>query len=371
MIETTADIHPFPGLRPFRADEHYLFFGREAQSDDLLRRLRRFLAVVGASGSGKSSLVRAGLLPALQGGFMVRAGSRWRIALLRPGTNPIRELALALNQPEVYGADEDNPERAAMWITITEATLRRGARGLVDVVVEARRPPDENLLVVVDQFEELFRFKKQAKVAQAGEEAAAFVKLLLEAARTDRVPIYVVLTMRSDYLGDCSQFRDLPEAINDGQFLVPRMTRDQRRRAIEGPVAVGGATRTPRLLQRLLNDVGDNPDQLPILQHALMRTWETWLEQRRDSEPLDLPDYEAIGGMAHALSRHGDEVYAELPDDRSRAVAERMFKRLTDRGLDARGIRRPTTLAELCAVCEATQDEVGSSRPSAARTARC
>lgn len=82
--------------------------------------------------------------------------------------------------------------------------------------------------------------------------------------------------MRSDYLGDCAQFWDLPEAINDGQYLIPRMTREQRRAAITGPVAVGGAKITPQLVNRLLNDVGDNPDQLPILQHALLRTWEKW-----------------------------------------------------------------------------------------------
>src|SRR5205085_7422965 len=106
-------------------------------------------------------------------------------------------------------------------------------------------------------------------------------------------PLYVVLTMRSDYLGDCAQFRDLPEAINDGQYLIPRMTRDQRREAIEGPVAVGGATIAPRLVNCLLNDVGDNPDQLPLLQHALMRMWLHGEQQGDLDAPLDLAHYEA------------------------------------------------------------------------------
>ena len=106
---------------------------------------------------------------------------------------------------------------------------------------------------------------------RGSDESAAFVKLLLEASHTMTSSIYIVLTMRSDFLGDCAQFRDLPEAINDGQFLIPSLTRDQVRQAIEGPVAVGGAKIASRLVQRLLNDVGDNPDYLPILQHALMR----------------------------------------------------------------------------------------------------
>ena len=139
---------------------------------------------------------------------------------------------------------------------------RRGALGLVEVTQQARTEPHENLLVVVDQVEEIFRFKQQANSLEAEDEADAFVKLLLAAIKQREVPIFVVLTMRSDFLGDCAQFRDLPEALNESQYLIPRLTRDQLRRAIEGPVAVGGAKITPQLVNRLLNDMGDNPDQL-------------------------------------------------------------------------------------------------------------
>ncbi|MBT9311407.1 hypothetical protein IXB28_04250, partial [Leptothoe kymatousa TAU-MAC 1615] len=164
--------------------------------------------------------------------------------------------------------------------------------------------------------------------------------------------------MRSDFLGDCAQFRDLPEALNDSQYLIPRLTRGQLRRAIEGPVAVGGATMTPQLVNRLLNDVGDNPDQLPILQHALMRTWDYWEDLGTPETPIDVKHYEAIGGMATALSRHADQIYKGLPNDRSRYIAEILFKRLTDRGADNREIRRPTQLGELCGVAEAEVAEV-------------
>ena len=147
-------------------------------------------------------------------------------------------------------------------------------------------PLDEgvNLLVVVDQFEELFRYRQLEAVGRGGdqrisEEAAAFVNLLLEVKQQETCPIFVVLTMRSDFLGDCAQFPGLAEAINAGQYLVPRMTRDERRAAIEGPVRVGGAEIAPVLLTRLVNDVGDNPDQLSILQHALNRTWARWQER--------------------------------------------------------------------------------------------
>ncbi|MBP5975198.1 hypothetical protein HW132_21280 [Brasilonema sp. CT11] len=353
MLETQTRLNPFPGLRPFEAHENYLFFGREGQTDELLRRLRRhrFLAVVGTSGSGKSSLVRAGLLPALLGGFMTQAGSSWRVAVMRPGNDPIANLAQALNHPDVFGLETED---APIQTIITETVLRRGALGLIEVVQQARKPSDENLLVVVDQFEELFRFKQNSPRKNSGEEAAAFVKLLLEATQQQELPIYVVLTMRSDFLGDCAQFRDLPEMMNDSQYLIPRLTRDQLRAAITGPVGVGEEEITPRLVNRLINDVGDNPDQLPILQHALMRTWNF----HKLGEPIDLQHYEAIGGMDKALSQHADEIYNQLPDERCQKIAEKLFKCLTEKGSDSRGIRRPTKLSEVCAVAEATEAAV-------------
>ena len=237
-------VNPFPGLRPYEASETHLFFGRDAQVDALLRRLgsARLLAVVGTSGCGKSSLVRAGLLPALAGGYLAEVGSRWRIALMRPGTDPIDRLAHAL-------ALDGGPDEVAQ----VETTLRRSSLGLIEAV-RVSPAADDATLVVVDQFEELFRFQEtDADPA----EAAAFVKLLLEAAAQRELPIYVLITMRSDFLGDCAQFQGLPEAINDGQYLIPRMTRDERRFAITGPVGVTRGKISEPLVNRLMNDVGD------------------------------------------------------------------------------------------------------------------
>ncbi|MBS1809642.1 MAG: hypothetical protein JST84_15890 [Acidobacteria bacterium] len=382
---TQIGTNPFPGLRPFEFDESHLFFGRDGQCEQVLRKLSitRFVAVVGTSGSGKSSLARAGLLPELYGGMMPSAGANWRIALMRPGNNPIGELASKLNEPAVFGSEEN--ENAREQISITEAMLRRGSLGLIDAVRQAMMPSDENLLVLVDQFEEIFRFAKTSESETFKNEAAAFVKLLLEASRQREVNIYILLTMRSDFLGHCAMFRDLPEAINDGQYLVPRLTRDQLREAITGPIAVAGAAITPRLVDRLLNDIGDDQDQLPVLQHALMRMWDEWeresggtregetgepegvagddtqrvgnLLSPHPSTPLDLRHYDAIGGMAEALSRHADEAYYDLPDDHHRLIAEKIFKSLTEIGEDNLEIRRPVTISELCAVADATEAE--------------
>jgi energy-coupling factor transporter ATP-binding protein EcfA2 len=357
IAQTAVRFNPFPGLRSFEADEEHLFFGRERQVDDLLARLRRtrFLAVVGTSGSGKSSLVRSGLIPSLHGGFMVQAGSSWRVAVFRPGDDPIGNLAAALATPEVLGCD---PEIADLHRTLIDTTLHRSARGLSESVRLARMPEHDNLLVLVDQFEELFRFKRSRRIKDAHEEAVAFVRLLLEAAHQSEVPVYVVLTMRSDFIGNCTELPGLAEAVNDGQFLVPRMTREERRAAITGPVAVGGAAISPRLVLRLLNDIGDDPDQLPILQHALMRTWDRWESDHAREEPLDLRHFEAAGTLREALSLHAEEAYRDLAGDRQRTIAAVLFKALTDRGADNRGVRRPTRVAEICELAGASEDEV-------------
>ncbi|HEX6185160.1 MAG TPA: hypothetical protein VFZ44_14845 [Pyrinomonadaceae bacterium] len=363
-LDALADVekpsNPFPGLRPFEFGESHLYFGRDGQGDQLIRKLAvtRFVAVVGTSGSGKSSLVRAGLLPDLYGGFMPGAGSHWRVCLMRPSNDPLGNLALALNATDVFGSDDE--ENRQIQTAVTEATLRRGSLGLVEAVRQNRMASNESLLVVVDQFEELFRFARVSGSEQYRYEAAAFVKLLLEAARQRERNIYVVLTMRSDFLGDCSIFWGLPEAINEGQYLIPRMTRDQRAEAVTGPVAVCDGHIAQRLVNRLLNDTGDNPDMLPILQHALMRTWENWAADHAEGEPLDLRHYEAVGTMSDALSRHADEAWDELPDKRSRQIAERVFKALTEKGEDNREVRRPTVLGELCEQVGATTQEVAS-----------
>jgi len=344
--------NPYPGLRSFEPGDSELFFGRETETDDLRRRLRstRFLAVVGASGSGKSSLVRCGLIPSLHAGLMSGAGDAWRVAIFRPGDDPIGQLATALDQPGLLRPDD--PAQPARY-ALLEAGLRDSSLGLAETVRQAQLPAGTRLLLVIDQFEELFRYRRVALQRSGRSDAAAFVRLLIEAARHPDAPIYLVLTMRAEFIGECMAFDGLAEVINAGQYLIPRMSRDAMRQAIAGPAAVRGAQLAPRLLVRLLNEVGDDLDRLPVLQHALMRTWQAWERDRADGEPLDFRHYEAIGTTREALSRHAEEAWRELATPEARRLAERLWKALTetsDRGLLT---RRPTALAALAAVCEA------------------
>ena len=135
--------------------------------------------------------------------------------------------------------------------------------------------------------------------------------------------------MRSDFLGDCAQFGGLAEAVNEGEYIIPRLNRSQRKRAIEAPARVGGREMSNRLVQELLNDISDDPDQLPFTQHALMRTWDYWIKAaRRPGRPGTLS---GNWGMAEALSRHADEVFQSLPDKEHRRIATKLFKSLTEK----------------------------------------
>jgi uncharacterized RDD family membrane protein YckC len=351
--------NPFPGLRPFEEAEQHLFFGRESKIDRMIDKLaaHRFLAVVGSSGTGKSSLVNCGLKPSLRRGLLGSAGTCWLMAHFRPGANPTRALALALSQAGIFS---EVAEAGLLPEDIIEANLRVSGVGLIEVYRQAQLDKATNLLVIVDQFEELFRYSSLSRpdAYSSNPEATCFVRLLLEAASQREVPIYVTLTMRSDFLGDCAQFDGLPEAISEGQYLVPRMTRDERRAAVEGPIGVAECDISAALLTRLINDVGDNPDQLSILQHALNRTSAYWWNEGKGIGPLSLDHYEAVGTMGEALDRHAERAVHELTNPRQQMLCERIFKAITDKCTDPRGVRRPTTLAALCRIVAATPEEI-------------
>ncbi len=362
MISEGQRPNPFVGLRPFdRADSLY-FFGRREQVADLLQRLHetRFLAVVGSSGCGKSSLVRAGLIPALLGGFLVDDRDRWLIAGMKPGRGPVGNLARALCSTE--DGEPDLGETAEL----EGAILENHTQAVIDHL-KKRLGTNTNLLLLLDQFEEIFAFRgseqedlpddlgRSERIAHAirQREAADFVNLVLHLAEQREVPVYVVLTMRSDFLGDCDLFYGLPEAMNLTRYLVPRLNRGQLREAIEGPPMLMGQQLAPRLVDALLNELGDRSDRLPILQHALLRSWDFW-EKQAVKDPIDLEHYEEAGTLREALPRHANE--ALLNDDL--LVTGRIFKCLTDTDPGHRRVRRAASMSELTAVAGASRSGV-------------
>lgn len=354
--------NPFPGLRPFGTEESYLYFGREGQSDEVLAILEKnhFVTILGSSGTGKSSLMFSGVIPTLHGGFITKAGNEWEVITTRPGLSPIADLAknfrlfIENNSPEYTESALDNLINKNLF----EATLRRSSRGIIELYKSLKAFKGKNLLIYFDQFEEIFRFRRHNGTKYINE-SLAYVNLILEAVNQSEVPIYIALSMRSDFLGDCEQFPDLTNKINESHYLIPQMTRDQKKLVIQGPVAVGNGTISNRLVQRLLNDMGDQPDQLPVLQHALMRSWDYWSKNKHDEEPIDFIHYEAIGGVTEALSRHADEAYYELTEN-EKLICEKLFKTITEKRSDNDGIRRPTKLEDIAQIVD--EEEIALKR---------
>jgi uncharacterized RDD family membrane protein YckC len=351
--------NPFPGLRSFEPDEGDRFFGRRQQIDALVMRLAQvpLVAVYGASGCGKSSLVKAGLLRELDQRHRWQQATDWRPVVMRPGSRPIAHLAAALaaaladpaGTEAMAAADPDELSPLERRTASLQGQLRQGGLALVEIMRRARLPDGARLLVVVDQFEEIFRMKRLADA----EEAGAFVKLLLQSAFEPASRISVILTLRSDTLGGCADFEGLPEAVSAGGYLVPRLTRAQRKEAIVGPVQLRGHDIAPRLVQKLLGDVSADFDDLPVMQHALSRTWAHWAQSEGGVRPLDLKDYDFVGGATQALSRHADEAWADLePAKAPGGTVERVFRALTERVSGGIELRRPVELRELLAICD-------------------
>jgi energy-coupling factor transporter ATP-binding protein EcfA2 len=356
LLVEKENLNPFPGLRPFGMEESHLFFGREGQSEEVLLKLsqNKFVAVIGASGTGKSSLIYCGLVPILYGGFIATAGSQWKIIATRPGSGPIDNLAESIVKST---ATNESAEFKKQQKGFYGAMLRRSSLGLIEALRQIPNPNGENILLLVDQFEELFRYRTSRKGLESLNESGAYVKLLVEIVTQSELPVFVVLTMRSDFIGECSNYQELTSLINRSNYLIPQMTRNDFNDAIHGPVAVGGATIEPALVHELLNDVGDNPDQLPILQHAMMRTWNYWLNNSDRDKALSISDYEAIGKMEKALSEHANEAFDELNDEGKR-ICEVLFKTITEKGTDNRGVRRPTRLEDIAHIAQTNVKEV-------------
>lgn len=347
---------PYPGLRAFRPEEAAIFCGRAEHRAELLDILAaaRFLAVVGASGSGKSSLVLAGLLPDIKGGQLIGVEPETvRILTLQPGLRPFAHLAGEL-------------ARALTKEIEIEAALRRGPLGLVQLLDEVDNKPDQALVVVVDQFEEIFRFADLSEEDLRREErssadwplldgtqneAQAFVNLLLATARQTRHSVYVLLTMRSDFLARCDQFTGLPEAISGSQFLTPRLNRQQLEQAITRPVRPYEAAVQPEVVNLILNQISTEQDQLPLMQHALARMWEN-KKKPSGAGPLilTLDDYSEVGGLASALNNHANSLCDELQKTAGIPLQsiERFFRSLAHHvSANIPPVRRPARLSQI------------------------
>jgi formylglycine-generating enzyme required for sulfatase activity len=346
----TLPAEPYPGLRPFETSEWSIFFGRERMIDEIVELLgrQRLVVVHGSSGSGKSSVIRAGVLPRLERQH-IRHGIPWHTCAIRPSGGPLWNLASALTALESRSNDIERID------AIRRAFDRKDAN-LTEVVAEHAAPKGEHVCILIDQFEEIFRYARQ----HSRDEVDLLGELLQSvlAADDESARLHIVITMRSEFLGDCARFAGLAEAINRAQYLLPRMDRDALRRAIRRPAELYGGHVSERLADRLIADVDGDRDELPLIQHGLMRLWRNSAMTGKAAR-LDLEHYEAERGLVGLLSDHADTVLRSVAPDSApeRAVAaERLFRSLIDINANGQAIRRPQRFRDLVAVT-ATQPE--------------
>jgi energy-coupling factor transporter ATP-binding protein EcfA2 len=308
MMSEPIMICPYTGLRSFSEEESLYFKGRDIQIDQITNLLEqnRFLMVTGASGEGKSSLIYAGLIPNARSGFFKAKYTNWVVADFRPERSPVKNMAKSV-------AEKFDRQPATV-----ETELRRGYSSLIDLYINseffideqdiqwqqlveqeknARKRKAANLLILVDQFEEFFTNPENFYNEAPSQDSQIVVNLILETARIaikNKLPVYVVCTMRSDYIGQCSAFRGLPEYIGFSQFFVPRLKRKDLKQVVEEPAILSGNRISQRLIERLVFDLSEGVDQLPILQHTLSQIW---LAADHGAEEMDLIHYARVGGM--------------------------------------------------------------------------
>jgi len=351
-------INPFPGLRPFDLKEKHLFYGREGQSERVLELLtqNRFVAIIGPSGSGKSSLVNCGVIPQLFGGFLYEAGSRWKVARMHPGYSPIESLAITVT--ETFTSGKISNENLESESSLNYVLFTKKAMEIGKLISKLDNYKGENILIFIDQFEELFRFTSGIDVVQSEiDESLLLINLLVEALKQRRVPIYVAICIRSDFVGSCSNYQTLTEHINQSHYLVPQMTRDAYRSAITGPLSLTEAKISSDVLQEILNNTGDKFDQLPVLQHLMMRLYNYWKAKQKPDKPISIYDYKAVGGLDDALSMHAEELYQKLTDVEKR-TCKKLFQTITESGGDNKGIRRPSSVANITKISESEEGKV-------------
>lgn len=317
---------PYRGLEAFDAEHAEFFFGRDADIRKLLDKLRDspFLAVIGPSGSGKSSLVLAGLIPALRGGRL-EGSADWPIVTMVPGAHPVESLAVALD------ALDPGPSRNRLLEELQQSprALRLEANALL-----RDRPRSARLVLVVDQFEEIFTLCRDA------EERDRFLGLLLAAAEPEGRCL-VIITMRADFYPRITEYPALAEQVASHQLLVGALTKEGLTAAIEQPAFRQGVQFEPGLVSTILADVGSDAGALPLLQYALDELW-----KRQQGHVLTLEGYRASGGVGEAIATRANTVFEGLTPDQQ-AVARRVLLRLTQPGEATEDTRRRAELDEL------------------------
>lgn len=317
-------ICPYKGLAYFdcKEEDAKYFYGRRAQTDDLLEKVRQgnFLAVLGASGSGKSSVVRAGLLYQLKQGRRLSGSDRWQIHILRPSEHPLQSLALAFLEPGLSEVDR------AIELAKAKDLIGTGAVGLECLIAASTA---SRVMLVVDQFEEVFTLCRDSTERQQ------FFECLLGALERTGNKLCLVLAMRADFFGKCAEqeYAELATQIEKHLVTVKPMKREELEQAITEPAKQVGLEVEQELVTQMIADVDGSPGSLPLLQYTLTELW------NERTNRLTLSTYARLGGVKGTLQKRATEVFESLLEQEQQ-VAKRIFLELTQLGEGTEDTRR-------------------------------
>jgi formylglycine-generating enzyme required for sulfatase activity len=314
---------PYMGLRYFDTSDADLFYGREALTGELLARVQKesFLAIVGASGSGKSSVARAGLIPAWR-----KENERGIVHVITPTEHPVESLAASLTRES---------ESVTATSTLIDDLLKDARSLRLYVRKMLNGLGESNLLLVVDQIEETFTLCKDP------DERKAFIENILSLADGENSTTRVVITLRADFYHHCFEYEGLRLTLQKHQENIGPMTQDELREAITAPAENNGWDFQPGLVDLILQDVGSEPGALPLLSHALLETW-----KRRQGRTLTFQGYQEAGGVKKAIAQTAESVYDDLSPE-EQTIARNIFLRLTELGEGVQDTRRRVNMDEL------------------------
>ncbi|MGQ9871350.1 nSTAND1 domain-containing NTPase [Leptodesmis sp.] len=337
------EVCPYRGLEPFDETHADYFFGRETLTDQLLDKLKssQFLAVVGASGSGKSSLVRAGLVHKLQRGQTVSGSNHWQIRIITPTDYPFKSLANAFVNPAASPVDR------AEQLHRAELLLQEGSSGfsqLIRASLMSEANKQSRLVLIIDQFEEVFTL---CQGPHAEQERHRFFNCLLAGLREVGDRFSVVIVLRADFFSKCSFYRALSEQMEANLVMVTPLTYEQIKASILKPAEKVGLVCEPNLVYNILLDIVGAPGELPLLQYTLL---ELWHRRQRDpnggSSRLTLDAYTELGGVRGTLQKRADELFYSLSLEEQQ-IAKRIFIALTQLGEGTEDTRRRVLKSEL------------------------
>ena len=343
----SKDVCPYRGLEFFDESHAEYFFGRDALTAQLLKKLtlEQFVAVTGSSGSGKSSLVRAGLLTQLRQGRKVTGSDRWKIRLITPTEHPLKSLASAFIDPELVDLERAEQLRRA------ETFLQDGGLGLAQLVRASlpscttgltieQRP---RFLLVIDQFEEVFTLSQGS---QAERERQEFFDCLVGALNSAKDWLSVVIVLRADFLNKCAFYEGLAQQIAQHQITVSPLKYEQIKATIVQPAQKVGLVCEPNLVYTMMMDVIGAPGELPLLQYTLLELWQRRRVGEGGMARLTLDAYQELGGVRGTLQKRATEMFHSLNSE-EQGVAKRIFLALTQLGEGTEDTRRRVMKSEL------------------------